>query len=186
MTPFPLPVIGMCAYSGTGKTTLLARLIPLLKQRKLRIGIVKHAHHQFDIDHPGKDSYELRHAGAAQVAVASKNRIAWIREFDDDKAEPVLAEALAALDTEHLDLVIAEGFKREDFPKIELHRPILGKPLMCTEDKNIIALATDEPVSLASAPRLLDLNDINEIAGFIIAFIEGHDCESDIHTAVNE
>jgi len=181
MIEFPLPVIGLCAYSGTGKTTLLTQLIPLLNKRNLRVGIVKHAHHKFDIDHPGKDSYELRRAGAAQVAVASKNRIAWIKEYKDNKDEPELAEALAALDTKHLDLVIAEGFKREDFPKIELHRPSLGKPLMCTEDKNIIALATDAPVSFTSAPQLLDLNDINAIAEFIIAYIDDQNKKSAVH-----
>jgi molybdopterin-guanine dinucleotide biosynthesis protein MobB len=183
MIKFPLPVIGLCAYSGTGKTTLLTQLIPLLNNRNLRIAIVKHAHHQFDIDHPGKDSYEFRRAGAAQVAVASKNRIAWIKEFNDNKDEPVLADALAALDTKHLDLVIAEGFKREAFPKIELYRPSLGKPLLCTEDKNIIALATDAPLTITTVPQLLDLNDINGIAEFIIAYINEHKNESAAHVA---
>ena len=181
MIQFPIPVIGLCAYSGTGKTTLLTQLIPLLKKQNLRIGVVKHAHHKFDIDHPGKDSYEFRQAGAEQVAVASKNRIAWIKELTDNKDEPVLSDALTALDTNDLDLVIVEGFKSESFPKIELHRPSLGKPLMCTQDKNIIALATDAPVTLTPAPQLLDLNDINKMAEFIISYVKNHNIKTPIH-----
>ena len=181
MIQFPIPVIGLCAYSGTGKTTLLTQLIPLLKKQNLRIGVVKHAHHKFDIDHPGKDSYEFRQAGAEQVAVASKNRIAWIKELTDNKDEPVLSDALTALDTNDLDLVIVEGFKSESFPKIELHRPSLGKPLMCTQDKNIIALATDAPVTLTAAPQLLDLNDINKMAEFIISYVKNHNIKTSIH-----
>jgi len=172
MIQFPLPLIGLSAYSGTGKTTLLTQLIPLLKKRNLRIGVVKHAHHKFDIDHPGKDSYEFRQAGAEQVAVASKNRIAWIKEHKDNKEEAVLSDALSILDTNDLDLVIVEGFKREDFPKIELHRPSLGKPLLYQHDKNIIALASDTPLTLTAAPALLDLNQPAEIAEFIINYIK--------------
>ena len=181
MTQFPIPVIGLCAYSGTGKTTLLTQLIPLLKKRNLRIGVVKHAHHKFDIDHPGKDSYEFRQAGAEQVAVASKHRIAWIKEHPDNKDEPVLSDALSVLDSNHLDLVIVEGFKRESFPKIELHRPSLGKPLICTEDKSIIALATDAPVTTTPTPPLLDLNDINLIADFIIFYINKNAKKTPVH-----
>ena len=175
MIQFPLPLIGLCAYSGTGKTTLLTRLIPKLKQSGLRIGVVKHAHHNFDIDHPGKDSYEFRRAGAEQVAVASHKRIAWIKEHQIDKNEPALTDALAALDISDLDLVIAEGFKSENFAKIELHRPSLGKPLMCTHDKNIIALATDAKVTVTPAPQLLDLNNAHQIAEFMISYVKKHD-----------
>jgi molybdopterin-guanine dinucleotide biosynthesis protein MobB len=180
MIQFSLPVIGLCAYSGTGKTTLLTQLIPLLKKQDLRIGVVKHAHHKFDLDHPGKDSYEFRQAGAVQVSVASKNRIAWIKELVDNKAEPVLSDALSALDTKGLDLVIVEGFKAEEFPKIELHRPSLGKPLICLHDKNIIALATDTTVKLTAMHNQLDLNDINEIAEFIISFVKNANNETPV------
>lgn len=184
MIQFPIPVIGLCAYSGTGKTTLLTQLIPILKKRNLRIGVVKHAHHKFDIDHPGKDSYEFRQAGAEQIAVASKNRIAWIKEHPDNKDEPVLSDALSALDSNDLDLVIVEGFKRESFPKIELHRPSLGKPLICTEDESIIALATDAPVTAATPTTpLLDLNDINLIADFIISYINNNAKKTPVHAA---
>ena len=181
MIQYPLPVIGLCAYSGTGKTTLLTQLIPLLKRHNLRVGVVKHAHHKFDIDHPGKDSYEFRQAGAEQVVVASKNRIAWIKEHRDKSAEPVLSDALSALDTDDLDLVIVEGFKAEEFPKIELHRPSLGKPLMCTHDKNIIALATDTAMNLTSTHPQLDLNDINEISDFIISFVNKSTNKTPVH-----
>lgn len=183
MTQFPLPVIGLCAYSGTGKTTLLTQLIPILKKSNLRIGVVKHAHHKFDIDHPGKDSYEFRQAGAEQVVVASKNRIAWIKELQDIKDEPVLSDAMAALEIDCLDLVIVEGFKGERFPKIELHRPSLGKPLICAGDDTVIALATDVPVSVSSTPHLLDLNDIYLIAEFIISYVENHHKKTPVHAA---
>ena len=183
MIPYPLPLIGLCAYSGTGKTTLLTRLIPLLNNRGLRVGIVKHAHHNFDIDHPGKDSYELRQAGAEQIAVASRNRIAWVREHRNNRDEPELIEALSALQIDDLDLVIAEGFKRENFAKIELHRPGLGKPLLCTHDKSIIALATDERVEASSALPRLNLNDIDEIAEFIISFVKKYDSKAPEHAA---
>lgn len=183
MTQFPLPVIGLCAYSGTGKTTLLTQLIPILKKSKLRIGVIKHAHHKFDIDHPGKDSYEFRQAGAEQVAVASKNRIAWIKELQDIKDEPVLSDAMAALEIDCLDLVIVEGFKDERFPKIELHRPSLGKPLICTGDDTVIALATDAPVTVSPTPHLLNLNDIDLIAEFIISYVESHLKKKPIHAA---
>lgn len=183
MMQFPLPIIGLCAYSGTGKTTLLTQLIPLLKKRNLRIGVVKHAHHKFDIDHPGKDSYEFRRAGAEQVAVASKKRIAWIKEHKADNDEPVLADALAILEINNLDLVIVEGFKREHFPKIELHRPILGKPLIYPHDKNIIALATDTQVTAMPTPHLLNLNNVNEIAEFISSYVKNHNNETPIYAA---
>lgn len=183
MIRFPLPLIGLCAYSGTGKTTLLTRLIPLLKKTGLRVGVVKHAHHNFDIDHPGKDSYEFRQAGAEQVAVASHKRIAWIKELPENNKEPALSDALSALDITDLDLVIAEGFKSEDFAKIELHRPGLGKPLLCTDDKNIIALATDTDVTTTPAPPLLDLNNVDEIAGFIISYVKEHASKAPTHAA---
>ena len=181
MIRFPLPLIGLCAYSGTGKTTLLTRLIPVLKQRGLRIAVVKHAHHNFDIDHPGKDSYEFRQAGAVQVAVASHKRIAWIKENQENNKEPSLSDALSALDINELDLVIAEGFKSESFAKIELHRPSLGQPLLCTHDKNVIALATDADITPAPAPQRLDLNNVDEIAEFIISYVNQHDSNAPTH-----
>ena len=168
MIDYPLPVIGFSAYSGTGKTTLLKALLPILRQRGLRIAVVKHAHHQFEIDHPQKDSYELRSAGAVQMLVASRRRMALVTEFGEDHPEPSLAEMLASLDPAQLDLVLVEGFKREAFPKIELHRPSLGKPLFCVTDRHIIAIASDEAVSgIPEGMPKLNLNDPQEIASFI-------------------
>ena len=172
MIDFPIPLVGFCAFSGTGKTTLLTHLLPLLKLRGLRVGVVKHAHHRFDIDYPGKDSYELRLAGASQMLVASRKRMAWVKESQENHPEPVLEEALLALETTHLDLVLVEGFKQAAIPKIELHRPSLEKPLMYPAMPNIIAIATDAPLANKNISLpLLNLNQPVEIAGFIIETI---------------
>jgi molybdopterin-guanine dinucleotide biosynthesis protein MobB len=169
MIKFPLPLLGFCAYSGTGKTTLLTKLLPLLKREGLRVGMVKHAHHRFDIDHPGKDSYELRKAGAEQMLVASRRRMALVMETGDQQAEPHLEDALGMLALEHLDLVLVEGFKQAAIAKIELHRPSLGKPLMYPEDRHIIAIASDEPLELSHRViAQLDLNRPEEFVRFIL------------------
>jgi len=161
------PLLGFCAYSGTGKTTLLTRLIPVLNENGLKIGLVKHAHHQFDIDQPGKDSYELRKAGACEMMVASAKRWALVHEFPERHGDPSLEELLPNLSLGELDLVLVEGFKHEPLAKIELHRPSLGKPLLYPNDSSIIALATDfSPDNINQLP-VLDLNDIYEIADFI-------------------
>ena len=168
MISFAVPVLGFCAYSGTGKTSLLTKLLPLLNAEGLRIAVVKHTHHEFDIDHSQKDSYKLRKAGATQTLIASKKRMAWIAEFDDDHEELTLTETLAALQPASLDLVIVEGFKRENFAKIELHRPSLAHSLMFPKDNNIIAIATDDSLPIASINiPLLDLNQPREISNFI-------------------
>ncbi len=172
MIEYPLPLIGFCAFSGTGKTTLLTRLLPLLKLRGLRVGVVKHAHHMFDIDYPGKDSYELRLAGASQMLVASRKRMAWVKELQENRPEPVLEEALLALETSNLDLVLVEGFKQAAIPKIELYRASLAKPLMHPSVPNIIAIASDAPLTdkTIQLPQL-NLNQPGEIAEFIIETI---------------
>lgn len=172
MKELPLPLLGFCAWSGTGKTTLLAKLIPLLRERGLRLGVVKHAHHQFDIDQPGKDSWILRHAGAAQTVVASRQRAALIREYDDGRPEPSLADSLALLDPTALDLVLVEGFKHEPFPKIELHRPAMGRELICAKAPEVIAVASDAPVALPRPLPLLDLNDPPGIADFVLQSLD--------------
>jgi molybdopterin-guanine dinucleotide biosynthesis protein MobB len=161
-------LLGICAFSGTGKTTLLTKMLPMLRARGVRVAVIKHAHHTFELDYPGKDSYELRKAGATQILVASRERLAVIREFEPGRTEPMLDDALAALDATVTDLVLVEGFKREAFPKIELHRPSLGKPLMCGRDPNIIAVASDAPLDLAWDGPLLDLNRPAQIADFIL------------------
>ena len=162
------PLLGFCAYSGTGKTTLLIRLIPVLNRQGLKIGLVKHAHHQFDIDHPGKDSYELRKAGACEMLVASAKRWALVHESPERKGEPTLEELLPHLSLSELDLVLVEGFKHEPLAKIELHRPSLGKPYLFPTDTDIIALATDLTPSEEIQIPVLDLNNIDEIAEFIM------------------
>lgn len=160
------PILGFVAYSGTGKTTLLKQLIPLLGQNNIRVGMIKHAHHNFDIDVPGKDSYELRKAGAEQILVASSQRWALITETPG-QGEARLDVLLEKLDTSRLDLVLVEGFKHVHYTKIECHRPSLGYDLMCLDDKSIIAIATDQsPAVDVKIPRL-NLNDPQEIVNFI-------------------
>jgi molybdopterin-guanine dinucleotide biosynthesis protein MobB len=163
---FPLPVIGFAAFSGTGKTTLLKQLIPLLRERGRRPGLIKHAHHRVEFDQPGKDSYELRKAGAEQVLLASVNRWALMVERLDER-EPELKELLARMDLSTLDLVLVEGFRHLAFPKIELHRTCLGSPLLCEQDDSIVAVASDEPISLVKELPRLDLNNPVAIADFI-------------------
>lgn len=162
------PVIGFCAYSGTGKTTLLKQLIPLLQERGIRAGLIKHSHHDFDIDVPGKDSYELRKAGAQQVVIGSSYRYALIHE-NSERREPTLKEMLAVLNTSELDLVLVEGFRQESFPKIEIHRQGLGKPTRYQDDQHIVAIATDSPFEAERDITTLDLNDVPAIAQYIEA-----------------
>lgn len=166
------PVLGVAAWSGTGKTTLLVKLLPILRAQGLRVGILKHAHHEFDIDHPGKDSYQLRKAGAAQMLVASSQRWALMVE-EPLPGDVSLWEMLARLERDALDLILVEGFRHERFPKLELHRAPLGKPLLFPDDDTIIALASDSPVD--TALPLFDLNDSAAIAAFIVDF-----CRNDI------
>jgi molybdopterin-guanine dinucleotide biosynthesis protein MobB len=170
---FDTPIIGFSAFSGTGKTTLLTQLIPLLKQRGLRLAIIKHAHHDFDVDYPEKDSYKLRHAGARQMLISSAKRFALMTEIGEQQQELSLRELLRQIDHEHTDLILVEGFKREKFLKIELHRPSLGHPLMCNSDKNIIALATDQPISeMPSNLSTLDLNNVPSVADFVVEYFQ--------------
>ncbi len=166
-----VPLLGVCAYSGTGKTTLLGALIPLLKARGLRLALLKHAHHSFDIDHPGKDSYELRKAGADQVLIASRHRMAMIKECVGPCREPRLAELLPCVDTRDLDLVLVEGFKHEPIPKIELSRPALGHPLIHARDPHVIAVASDGPVELARELPVLDLNRPQDVLRFVLDWL---------------
>jgi len=163
---FDRPVLGFAAFSGTGKTTLLVELIPRLRQRGVRVALIKHAHHEFDIDIPGKDSYELRRAGAHQVLVASDRRRALITEHGTP-SEPELEALVGALDLDAIDLVLVEGFRHVPYPKIELHRPSLGHPLLCRYDRSIIAVASDAPLDGVGLPRL-DINQGARIAEFIM------------------
>ncbi len=162
-----IPIIGFAAYSGTGKTTLVTRVIPILKERGLKVGVLKHAHHNFVIDTPGKDSYELRESGAQQVMVASKQRIAWVMENQREE-EPLLFELLKNFAGQDLDLVIVEGFKHEPFTKIEVYRSGLKRPLLAKKDQNVIAVATDIPELAEQGVETLALGDPSAIADFII------------------
>lgn len=170
------PLLGFAAYSGTGKTTLLTRLIPRLRAQGKRIGVVKHAHHRFDIDHPGKDSYELRKAGAEQMLIASRLRWALIVEqpgaTPETAPDPQLEELLNRMDRAHLDLILVEGFKHVPFPKIELHRPELGNPLLFPNDASIIAVATNAPLPMHTQLPILPLDKPDEIAQFINNWVE--------------
>ncbi len=171
---FTRPLLGFVAYSGTGKTTLLEKLIPELRSRGLRIGLIKHAHHDFDIDTPGKDSYRLRKAGASQVMVASAKRWALVNEHELERDEPQLQELLQHLDQERFDLLLVEGFKHEDYPKIELWRSALDKPLLHPNDDNIIAFACDQaPPGNTTLPQL-DINSPAGIADFVIEWLGSH------------
>ena len=161
-----VPILGFAAFSGTGKTTLLMQLIPILRQQGLRTGLIKHSHHDFQIDQPGKDSFRLREAGASPVMLVSTHRRAIITEFQS-VSEPVLDEQLLAFDQSELDLVLVEGFKATSFPKIELHRPSFNKPLLYPNDPDIIAIASDYQLATPQNLTQLDLNQPELIAEFI-------------------
>jgi molybdopterin-guanine dinucleotide biosynthesis protein MobB len=165
-----LPVLGFAAFSGTGKTTLLVTLIPLLKEAGLRLGVIKHAHHKVDVDQPGKDSFRLRSAGAGQVLLASSRRWALMVE-EEFETEPTLKVLLERLDASRLDLVLVEGFRHLHYPKIELHRQALGKPLLFSDDPSIIALATDDEPPAGLQIPWLNLNDPAMIRDFILHWL---------------
>jgi molybdopterin-guanine dinucleotide biosynthesis adapter protein len=159
-----MKVIGIAGWSGAGKTTLLTRLIPHLTARGLRVSTLKHAHHAFDIDQPGKDSHAHRLAGATEVLISSANRFALMHEL---RGEPewtlrALLDKLSAV-----DLVLVEGFKRETHPKLEVFRAAVGKPLLHPDDRNIVAIASDGAV-VATVP-VVSLDDIEAVADILLA-----------------
>ena len=158
-------VIGLAGWSGSGKTTLLARLIPLLTGEGLRVSTIKHAHHNFDVDKPGKDSWTHRQAGASEVLVVSDTRWALMHELRG-AAEPSLTELLGKLS--ECDLVIVEGFKREPIPKIEIWRAEVGKPLLHPEDPAIVLMTSDDPCPQARIP-ILPLSDLPALAAAVLS-----------------
>ena len=162
-----VPLLGFAAASGTGKTTLLEQIIPILKQQGIRVGLIKHSHHNFQIDQPGKDSFRLRAAGASPVMLVSTHRRAIITEIEPTR-EPSLDDELKLFDQSQLDLVLVEGFKAERFPKIELHRPSLKQPLLYPTDPDIIAIASDELLELPEHLPNLDINQPEMIVDFIL------------------
>lgn len=164
-----MKIFGLAGWSGSGKTTLAVKLIPALTARGLTVSTMKHAHHSFDVDQPGKDSYEHRRAGAAEVLVTSAERWALMRELHG-APEPTMDELIARMNP--VDLVLVEGFKREPHDKLEIFRAAGGRPPLCHEDPHIVAIASAEPDDAALAgielPRL-PLDDAAAIADFIIA-----------------
>ncbi|MBS7807079.1 molybdopterin-guanine dinucleotide biosynthesis protein B [Variovorax sp. PCZ-1] len=163
-----MKVIGFAGFSGSGKTTLVESLIGALKIRGLRVSVVKHAHHAFDIDHPGKDTFRHREAGAFEVVVASSKRVALMREFEKE-AELNVHHLLAEL-YDGVDWVLVEGFKRSDIQKIEVYRPSAGKPALYDEDDFIVAIATDAPQVFEGKTLrpVLDVNSADSIAQWLV------------------
>jgi molybdopterin-guanine dinucleotide biosynthesis adapter protein len=157
-------IIGLAGWSGSGKTTLLAKVIPRLVARGLKVSTLKHAHHGFDVDQPGKDSHTHRMVGASEVLVSSANRWALVHELRG-QVEPALGALLAKLSP--VDLVLIEGYKAETHPKLEVYRAAVGKPLLHPNDPAIVAIASDELVPSARVP-VVDLDDVERIADILI------------------
>src|SRR5262249_54457729 len=147
-------IIGLAGWSGSGKTTLITKVIPRLNARGVKVSTLKHAHHGFDIDHPGKDSFFHRAAGATEVIISSAKRFAILHELRDEPEWnlPALLSKISPV-----DLVLIEGYKRDSFAKLEIHRAENGKPLLQPDDPHIVAIASDSPVPAAKVP-VVDLN----------------------------
>jgi molybdopterin-guanine dinucleotide biosynthesis protein B len=161
-----MKVLGIVGWSGSGKTTLLTAILPLLRTVGLRVSTIKHTHHDFDMDRPGKDSFRHRQAGAHEVLIASGTRWALLHEVEGP--ERTLASLLTKLDP--VDLVLVEGYKKDPFPKLEVHRPLLGKPPIWIDIPNIIAVASDSDLDIG--PRaILRLNEPETVAIWIVAWI---------------
>ena len=162
-----MKVVGFSGYSGAGKTTLIEQLIPLLRAHGLRVSVVKHAHHAFDVDKPGKDSWRHRQAGAFEVLVASSRRMAKMREYERE-AEPTALELLAELSD--CDWALLEGFRGAALPKIEVWRSAAGHPALYATDPHIVAICTDSPDALPAPTRLplLDLNRPQAVADYLL------------------
>jgi molybdopterin-guanine dinucleotide biosynthesis protein B len=161
-----MKTFGLMGWSGSGKTTLVVRLLPELVGRGFTVSTIKHAHHNFEIDTPGKDSYEHRGAGATEVMITGGMRWALMHE-NRETGEPVIEDLVRHMTP--VDLLVIEGFKNYDHPKLEVHRSATGKPLICRKDNRIVAVASDESVDGLSIP-VLDLDDIPAIADFIVEY----------------
>jgi molybdopterin-guanine dinucleotide biosynthesis protein B len=162
-----LKVFGFAGYSGSGKTTLIENLIPRFVLEGLTVSLIKHAHHGFDIDRPGKDSYRHREAGCTEVLLTSDQRWVLMHELRG-RPEPRLEDQLAVLSP--CDLVLVEGYKASAIPKLEVHRPAHGRPLMFPENPHIVSVASDARIE-TSLP-LFDLNDYDRIAGFVMTYLQ--------------
>ena len=161
-----MKIFGFAGYSGSGKTTLIERLIPLLTGRGLRVSLIKHAHHTFDVDHPGKDSHRHRQAGCTEVLITSSRRWAVMHELRG-APEPPLSEHVKRMSP--CDLLLVEGFKRESIPKLEVYRAEVGEPLIHPHDQNIVAIASD--ARLETRLPQFDLNAPSEIADFVVRHV---------------
>lgn len=162
-----MKTFGFAGWSGSGKTTLIEKLIPLFVNRGLRVSLIKHAHHSFDVDHPGKDSYRHRHAGASEVLVTSSRRWVVMHELRGGK-EPSFEEQIAHLSP--CDLLLVEGFKYAPIPKLEVWRSVTGEPMLHPNDPHIVAVASDAKVE--TKVPLLDLNAHDETAAFILGHLK--------------
>ncbi|KAB7894679.1 molybdopterin-guanine dinucleotide biosynthesis protein B [Rouxiella sp. S1S-2] len=163
-----IPLLGVVAHSGSGKTTLLKQVIPYLREHQVRVGLIKHSHHSVDVDTPGKDSFELRKAGASQTMVASSSR--WALMTETPHAETVSLPYLASrFDESSLDIILVEGFKHEKIDKIALFRQASGRGIDDIVDDYVVAIATDMPLN--STITQLDLNNIAEVGDFIINWL---------------
>jgi molybdopterin-guanine dinucleotide biosynthesis protein B len=175
-------VIGIAGFSGSGKTTLVEGLIASLRLRGQRVSVVKHAHHKFDIDHAGKDTFRHREAGAFEVVVASDKRLALMREFDQP-AQLTVHQLIAEL-YDGVDWVLVEGFKQSDLLKLEVWRAVVGKPARYVEDPFVVAIATDSSSELPKATQLpvLDLNDPDAVVDWLMTNIARFDYQSEMYT----
>ncbi|MCM8626305.1 molybdopterin-guanine dinucleotide biosynthesis protein B [Accumulibacter sp.] len=162
-----MKLIGIAGHSGSGKTTLIEKPIALLNGQGLRVSVLKHAHHDVDVDRPGKDSYRHRQAGAAEVLLAAGARWALLHELCGER-EPTLAECASRFSP--CGLILVEGFEQEAIPRIEVHRPLLGRPLLWPDDAHVAAVASDAPPVAELPARIawLDLDDVPAIARFIV------------------
>jgi len=160
-----MKIFGIAGYSGSGKTTLVEKLVPLFVANGIKISIIKHAHHNFDIDLPGKDSYRHRQAGASEILISSSRRWALMHEL---RGEAELSLAQLVKRVSFCDLLLIEGFKGESIPKLEVYRKVLGEPLLFPEDKNVVAIATD--TSIESSIPVLPLNHPAVVAKFIFEY----------------
>lgn len=161
------PLLAFAGWSGAGKTTLLAKLLPPLRRSGLRIAVVKHAHHHFDVDYPGKDSHVLRSAGADQILISSGHRRVLIQEKPAG-GDPQLIEELALLDQDGLDLILVEGFRDEPIPKLEVHRAALDRGFRFADDPAVLAVASDSPPPAGARPLpFLGLDDVDSVLAFV-------------------
>ncbi len=161
-----MKIFGFAGYSGSGKTTLIEKLIPLFTRRKLRVSLIKHAHHTFDVDTPGKDSYRHRQAGCTEVLVTSSRRWVLMHELRG-APEPDMNELITCMTP--CDLLLVEGFKREAIPKLEVYRALVGEPMIHPHDANVVAIASDARVD-SKLPQF-DINDAPAIADFVVTHV---------------